>query len=200
MKARGFIDTGTEMSCVSSHLASSVKAKRKRQTTFIVLFGAASCSHCDIITTIQLQPSSGDVPAIPMSMVVVDKILDSLPSSPVNSVRSLPCLAGLELSDPEFDQPGRVDLLIGLDNMANLEMRILELDTPKGLMVASFRLQHLVFGVPPNSSSNALAPIYTLFTLPSSSGEGISRFWELEEVPSSEPGLSLEDHQVVDHF
>ena len=106
-----------------------------------------SSSCCDIITTIQLQPSSGDVPDTCMSMVVVDKILDSLLSSPVDSVRSLPCRAGLELADPEFDQPGRVDLLIGLDNMANLQMRTLDLDTPMGLMVASSRLQHLVFGL-----------------------------------------------------
>ena len=138
VKARGFIDTVAAMSCVSSCLASSVKAKRKRQTTFIVPFGAESSSCCEIITTIQLQHSSGDVPAIPMSMVVVDKILDSLPSSPVDGVRSLPCLAGLELADPEFDQSGRLDLLIGF-NMANIQMRTLDLDTPKGLMVTSSR-------------------------------------------------------------
>ena len=56
----------------------------------------------------------------------------------MNGLRSLPCLAGLELANSEFDQPGRVDLLIGLDSMANLQMRTLDLDTSKGYMVASF--------------------------------------------------------------
>ena len=78
-----------------------MKEKRKRQTTLIVPFGAESSSCCDIITTIQLQHSSGNVAAIDMSMVVVDKILDSLPSSPVDGVRSLPSLAGLDLADPK---------------------------------------------------------------------------------------------------
>jgi len=77
----------------------------------------------------------------------------------VEGVRSLSCLTGLKLADPDFDQPGKVDLLIGLDSIAKLQLKTLDLDTPKGLVIASSRLQHLVFGVPPNFKAVCVHPL-----------------------------------------
>jgi len=57
-------------------------------------------------------------------MWLVDKVLDNLPSSPVEGVRSLSFLAGLKLIDPDFDQPVKVDLLIGLDSIATANKHV----------------------------------------------------------------------------
>ena len=47
--------------------------------------------------------------------LVVDTITGDLTAGVLPSVRQDPYLKGLKLADPNFDKPGRVDLLLGVD-------------------------------------------------------------------------------------
>ena len=52
----------------------------------------------------------------PMRALVVENITGDLPSGPLPAVRGQPYLQGLQLADPYFDKPGRVDMLLGVDS------------------------------------------------------------------------------------
>ena len=53
----------------------------------------------------------------PMRALVVENITGDLLSGPLPAVRGQPYLQGLQLAEPSFDKPGRVDMLLGVDSL-----------------------------------------------------------------------------------
>ena len=60
-------------------------------------------------------PSGSVTTLLPIRALVVDNITGGLPAGVLTSVRQDPYFKGLKLADPNFDKPGRVDLLLGVD-------------------------------------------------------------------------------------
>ena len=50
-----------------------------------------------------------------MKAVIIPKITSELPGFHLKGMRNQPFLQGLALADPNFDHPGRIDLLFGSD-------------------------------------------------------------------------------------
>ena len=50
-----------------------------------------------------------------MHAAVVNTITTDLPTQHLPAVRKLPFLEELDLADPQFDRPRRIDLLLGID-------------------------------------------------------------------------------------
>ena len=76
--ARGFVDTGSAISCVTSRLATSIKAKMKQQLTLYSLFGMEEASTCHHVATTKLHPSNGKTAVIPMCLAIINKIVETL--------------------------------------------------------------------------------------------------------------------------
>ena len=99
--ARGFVDTGSAISCVTSRLATSIKAKMKQQLTLYSSFRMEEASTCHHVATMQLHPSNGKTAVIPMCLAVVDNIFETLPACNMPGImRALSKLTPLQLADP----------------------------------------------------------------------------------------------------
>ena len=56
---------------------------------------------------------------------VVQIVTEEIPNRPLAPVHEFPHLLGLRLADPNFNTPGRVDILLGADLWLQLQVHIL---------------------------------------------------------------------------
>ena len=114
MPIRGLLDSGADISAVTTKVAKQLGLRKLGTTVSVSSYGdvmqPASPSVSLTIDSIHAKPWQAGIEA-----VVVDKITGTIPRSKATSVREHPCMQGLQLADPHFDLPGRVDLLLGVD-------------------------------------------------------------------------------------
>ena len=112
-KAPALLDSGSHMSFVNSRLAQLLKAEKIRESTQLTRISQTKVPECNFKTEIALVPEKH--PSIPLKAVIITKITSDLPGFHLKGVRNQPFLHGLPLADPNFDHPGRIDMLLGSD-------------------------------------------------------------------------------------
>ena len=146
--ARGFVGTGSAILCVTSRLATSIKAKMEQQLTLYLSFRMEEASTCHHVATMQLRPSNGKTEDIPMCLAVVDKIVETLPACNMPGInRALSKLTPLQLADPDLEKPGRVDILLGMDLLPSIFAMTCPVRRVEKLLVRDTQLGHIIGGV-----------------------------------------------------
>ena len=62
-----------------------------------------------------VQPLKHGRTSLKVEVIVLSQVTSNLPVTPVSKHRNWTYLEGMQLSDPGFDTPGRIDLLLGAD-------------------------------------------------------------------------------------
>ena len=96
-----------------SRLAQSLKVKKISEPTRLT--GISETEVPDSLFKAELSLLPNGYFAITLQAVIIPKVTGDLPGFHLKVVRNLPFLQGLSLADPNFDHPGRIDLLFGLD-------------------------------------------------------------------------------------
>lgn len=118
-------------------------------------------------------------------------------------------LSGLQLADDTYDQPGRIDLLLGAEMVAEILLPGLK-EGPKGSPIAQqSKLGWFLSGA---TSSNTISQAHIhCTTVDNESAESaevesdadvtnaLKRFWEIEQIPT-EKRLTAEDQMCEKHF
>ncbi len=99
------------------------------------------------------------------------------------------------MTDPIFDKPGHIDLILGSDVFEDLVLDG-KLDEENDLQLTNTVFGWVVSGKTPDSSKQLQT---TITILKSVMTFDLSQFWELEEVPSS-PKLTAEEQACEAHF
>lgn len=112
---RAFLDQGSEVNLISQYLLQLLQLPRSYTSLTIVRIGGESSAS---------QPSKGLVNLTLQSCInnftctldvyVLSKLTSNLPSAVISNM-DWPHLKGLELADPKFDQPARIDLILGVE-------------------------------------------------------------------------------------
>ena len=114
-KARALVDNGSGLMFVTSRLVNSVKLKKIAKNTSVSGFQQTSTPISRYKVDFNLlMPSGMSTHSIPVRAVVVNSIL---PTSTLHSIIRELFLETLTLADLDFDCPGRVDLLLGVDTL-----------------------------------------------------------------------------------
>ncbi|XP_076238657.1 uncharacterized protein LOC143181884 [Calliopsis andreniformis] len=181
--ARILLDQGSEVSLVTENLVQQLCIPRKashvllrvgNQSTFRFLF--RYLAH------------------------VLSKLTTMIPAAPtVNS--AWPHIQNLPLADPQFGQPGYIDIIIGADVYGQL------LDGPilQGPSDSSIA-QTTKFGWILSGPTKALSSLQEIHmhqcSVEADLSELLERFWHQEEIcpPSSGGSLSMLEHTCDDHF
>ena len=75
--------------------------------------GQTTPQHSKSTVSLTLRSIHNDTVSVNCQAAVVDRITCDIPEKKIVDIRSTPFLKDLELADPEFDCPGRIDLLLG---------------------------------------------------------------------------------------
>lgn len=105
----------------------------------------------------------------------------------------------LELADSRFNEPGKIDLLIGAEFYLSLLKNEQQKIGPIGCPVAqSTHLGWILSGPVDSINNSTSAKIFSL-TADTPLSEVLSKFWEIEEIPNIST-KSLEDRKCEEHF
>ncbi len=199
LEARAILDSASSVSFISEHLAQSLHLPRSHQVAQIS--GVAGLSHKSpsqsvanfVVSSVQPSGAKFDVTGVVVPRVTCDLPLQAIP---VNL--KWEHLSDIQLADPTFGQPGRVDVLLGVDIFAQVMLQGRRLG-PTGSPVA-FETH---FGWVLAGQLDSSIPVQKVATYHTSllTGDDILRkFWEVEEGTSGKASLSPEEKLVVQQF
>ncbi|XP_062538988.1 uncharacterized protein LOC134207280 [Armigeres subalbatus] len=175
--ARALLDSGSQLNFVSEHIVQNLKLHRSKE--FVPISGVGLSSTSSKYTTIiRIQSHCADFEDN-WKFHVLPKLTLELPNQAVDVCRSR-WPSDVVLADPTFDQPGRIDLILGVGIFYDL-LRDGQIKNRSGdPVLQNTALGWVVSGkvqakVPSASVSNFahVAPSPTI-------EDQLSRFWEIE--------------------
>ena len=189
--------------CLTMHRQHLSSLPRSSQD--ICVSGIGGMSHkppLQSVTQFQLSSIQPSGRKIDVAAIVVPKVTCDLPMSPVIFQMDWKHFSDLPLADPGFNQPGRIDILLGADVYVDV-LRRGRRDGPPGSPTAfETDLGWVICGNTGSTSPSAQANVHIrmFHTSVMSSDDVLQKFWELEESPSVQACLSAEERMVVRHF
>ena len=134
-----------------------------------------------------------------MVAAVVAQATGTLPLQGVKGVANLPHIRGLQLADPKFFFPGKIDVLLG-ENILDKVLLPQSQSGPPGTPSA----WNTIFGwavrgvfTPDSEESVARADVNVVSV---SEDRCLTKFWEVEEVPSHSTHLTQVEESVEQHY
>ena len=112
--ARALLDTGSSTSFITAKLSNVLQAKKVPSVARIAGIQGAEAPSSSYRTTVQLVPLVKKADGITLTPAIVDKTTVDLPTQPAVT-NDILILKTLQLADPQFDCPGKIDMLIGMD-------------------------------------------------------------------------------------
>ena len=180
--ARAILDSGSSASFISERLAQSLCLSRCNQNTRISGVAGFVRNSTQSTTTFQVSSLHSPAKKFTVSAVIVPRVTCDLPLHHIPFDKKWSHLSRLQLADPGFGQPGRVDLLLGVEIFAEVVLHGRRLGLP-GSPIA-FETQ---FGWVLAGSTGSCVPAQVVATHHSTILTGddlLRRFWEVEEKKS----------------
>ena len=198
-EARGLLDSASSVSFISERLAQCLRLYRTHQSAQIS--GIAGLSHPRTLSLSlpSLCPLFILIARRYLLLPVVLRIMCDLPTHKVSMQPTWKHLSGLQLSDPEFGKPDRIDLLFGVDVFSEVMKHIRRrsaqgsptaFETTLGWVLAASHVPQIIH------SHHAIL----LHTSALSGDELLRKFWEIEEQVNNTAFLSAEEFYVTKHF
>ena len=203
VEARALIDNASSSSFISERLAHSLSLPRMQQS--IRVSGIGGLSHkppLQSVTSFQLSSLQFSDKRVDVTAIIVPKVTCDLPMKPVTFGLDWTHLSHLPLADPSFGRPGRIDILLGAD----IFVEILGQGRRKGPAGSPTAFETdfgwVLCGDTGSTSASAQAHVHiTAFhTSVTSSDDILRKFWEIEESPTDQACMSVEERTVVRHF
>ncbi|XP_064382855.1 uncharacterized protein LOC135331570 [Halichondria panicea] len=133
-----------------------------------------------------------------MSAIVVPRVTCDLPTQPVHLNAKWSHLNNLHLADPDFGQPNKIDILLGVDVYADVLLQGRRNGPPGTPTAFETKFGWVLTGktdnlkVPSNVAAN--------YAITLSGDDILRKFWEIEECPRDVSNHSPEERSVVRHF
>ncbi|XP_055714332.1 uncharacterized protein LOC129808575 [Phlebotomus papatasi] len=197
-KCRALVDSCSQPNCITRNFAQKLALPMKRSEQSINGLGLSELGSSQAVTiTInsQYEPFS-----MRLDCVVLECITDNQPSAFVDS-GTLRIPPNLRLADPDFNKPGKIDLLLGADAfMKALRSHYISgspsfLETVFGFIVAGE-----CPGMPQTTLQSHLATCLCATQPQDSLQSQLEKFWLIEEVNGGQNILSPEEKKCEEHF
>ena len=115
-QARVFLDPGAFCSFVTERLAQQLRLPRHKDNTMIAGIAGVNAMHSHGTVSFTLGHACGGGKRIRVqNPFVLTRVTADMPVNPVGPVDKWKPLAGLDLADPDFGTPARVDIFLGAD-------------------------------------------------------------------------------------
>ena len=206
VSTRALIDSGAGMSLVSHRLSQQLNLPLTRNNLQFTGVQGAPCKPSRHMTNFHLSPMHTDQPQVLVQALVVPTVTVDLPTRELPQVTALPHLSGLQLADPTFHSPGRIDILLGADVYLQLMLKTPMITgelTDPGALETIFGWA--IMGPVKASSTVAIQPIPShVSQINHSEAEQLNNrmatFWEVEEPDHPPEQLSSTEEIVEAHY
>lgn len=202
-QARAILDSASSASFVSERLAQNLHLPCVNQSTRISGVAGLSCSSsAQSITDFKVSSLHSPSRKFDVKAVIVSRVTCDLPLHPTPFNPKWKHLSGLKLADPDFGQPGRIDLLLGVETFVDVLHHGRRLGAPTSPVAFETEFGWVLAGrASPGPSTYEAAAHHVSLLLGDLTGDDLLRqFWEVEEKPTSNGVMSLEERTALGHF
>ena len=185
VEARALLDNASSASFVSERLVQSLSLPRVNQHVRVSGIGGLSQSApIQSISSFQVSPVGPNKRKIGVTAVVVPKVTCDLPLAPVPYQLNWKHISDLPLADPGFGQPGRIDILLGVDVFIDVLHHGRRSGPPESPTALETEFGWvLCCGAAPSLDSPVNVCVTSLHSFVTSGDDILRRFWEIEEAP-----------------
>ena len=204
MPARILLDSGADLSSVTTRVARHLQLIPTEPVS-VGAWGNSEnqiCQSADFTINTMVKSDW----QLTMSAVITDRITGIQPRQDAAIVREIAEAQGWDLADPKFDQPGRIDVLLGADVLPYVQKHQSPVDS---IMSVETVFGHALMGTYPDKGPlkprQGTIHIVTDEAVPTPTADEIlnatlSRFWELEEPPQAVPAFTPEELRVQKEY
>jgi len=114
LRARALLDQRSELSFVCESLAQSLRLKRRSSSIRLIGIGARKSICAQGVVRLIVKPHFSSTESFEVCAHVLPQITNQIPSEQVDQ-QHWSHLADLQLADPTFSTPSRIDILLGAD-------------------------------------------------------------------------------------
>ena len=192
---RVLLDSASQANLISRAMVESLGLKQFPSNVTVAGIDGTK-THASAGSVVQLRSRYSSFNAN-IKCLVTERVTADLPTSAVN-VRSWELPPGVQLADPSFHQPGKVDLLLG--NQLFLKLLLPgEVQLAENLpMLRETQFGWVVGGVC-DEEDEAAAVVHSHSATLEDLNRAVQRFWELEEY-ESDVKVSSEESECELHF
>ena len=130
--------------------------------------------------------------------VIVPRVTCDLPLHPIRSNESWSHLSDLQLADPNFGQPGKIDLLLGVEIFAEVVLQGRRIGSSGSPIAFETHFGWVLTGNTNSCSSTQVIAAHHVAFL--TGDDLLRRFWEIEEKSVPELHFTPEEKAVMTHF
>lgn len=189
---RSLVDGGSTNTYITERAARNLNLSLHSVHVTMTGLSASSAGTARYVTTFQFSPHFQSNLKLEVTALVVRSISTNIPANRLER-NAWTHLNNLQLADPNFDEPGAIDVLLGTDIVWSI-MDGGRLDGETGTPFAiNTSLGWMVAG--PNVTSTPV----TTFSIHVNLEQQLCRFWEQEEV-FQEDKLTTEEEACEEHF
>ncbi|XP_055615339.1 uncharacterized protein LOC129761628 [Toxorhynchites rutilus septentrionalis] len=194
--ARALLDPASQLSLITENLVQKLKLRRHPDRQEIGGVGnSIIVSHHTVVVRMGSHCTEF---VMNEPCHVLRKITRDLPARNIDiSLWNLP--PHIVLADPNFDKPGPIDILIGMEKYYDLLVDGCSRITPEKAILQNTVLGWVVSGKVGNDSHPAQAPIVAHVCSSDGLDAQLSRFWELESC-WSDSTHSVDENLCEEHF
>ena len=201
---RALLDAGSTLSIVSSKLMKFLSLKKTGKHVSVTGISARSTQRDHPLAKVTISSEFKRGWSKRITVAGMDEVIRQLPLQGAHSVRNLGHIKNLTLADERFDEPGRIDLLLGQNVWRHLflEGKVKgEEDQPEAWLTV-FGWTILGTYNPSNQTGSQSAITYVVSPAESSllTDQLLTRFWELEEPSVYQSALTPSEIKVEKHF
>ena len=201
---RAFIDEGADSSSITTRASKMLQLKALKQVVEVTAFGDVGTQQCKV-ANLTISSRKRQDWSLPVSAIIVDKIMGLQPRLGAEKIRELVEEQGLDPADPKFDQPGRVDLLLGADVIPFIQ-------SPEGanhsVIAKNTVFGHVFLGsydsvpdtIPIVGSIQVMSTGVVADKEKDELSQAVTRFWEAEQPLARQQVMTADEKRVQQHF
>lgn len=194
---RALIDSGSQASFITKHMATKLKLKQIRTNTTINGVGSSMAGNTTTRVRLYITSRINNGYKIPVDAYILETITSQLPVQTFD-INQIHHLKDIHLADPEFNKPGNIDVLFGADVYSKVILTGLKKGNIGTPVAQETELGWIIFGnVATNNNESLCSNSFHLTTEPIEST--LKKFWEVEEIFNSQP-LSFDEAECEDIF
>ena len=193
-------DSGAGLSLISNRVAKLLDLPLEPTRLQLSVAQGEQSKPIKHLTQLHISPLQNRTLKIPCRAAVASTVTCDLPPQAVEQILDLPHIMGLQLADPEYHTPGRIDILLGAEMAPKVMVKLLLRDglqaTHFGWVVSGPVTRRDPQALPMTSNYHQTPILQTETQL-----EPLLRgFWKSEETEPEEPPCSTIEEQVEEHF
>ena len=206
VKARALIDSGAGLSLISSRVANLLDLPLEPTRLQLSVAQGEQSKPIKHLTQLHISPLQNRSLKIPCKAAVASTVICDLPPQAVEQILDLPHIMGLQLADPDYHIPGRIDILLGAEMAPKVMVKLLLRDgLPSQPIAQATHFGWVVSGPVTRRDPHAETLPSNYHQTPILQTETqleplLREFWQSEEPEPEETPLSTIEEQVEEHF